>query len=167
MALEIAFGGDVIVWREKRSVVGAEHVTDFVERPDVELALLAFRIRIERGGERPLPCRHFAVEPADGFARTCAEQFVAAAGVSERQQFEQLGVVVKHFLEMRHEPPVVDRIARKAAAEMIVDAAFTDPIERAFDDVEKSSGPFVAVRRAREIRASGIAEISAHRAVRH
>src|SRR3954465_10558591 len=34
---------------------------------------------------------------------------------------------------MRDEPPLVDRIAREAAAEMIVDAALADALERQLD----------------------------------
>ena len=54
----------------------------------------------------------------------------------DRQQFEQLRVVVEHLLEMRHQPALVDRIAREAAAEMIVDAALADVVERDLDGGE-------------------------------
>jgi len=43
--------------------------------------------------------------------------------MGERQQLEQLRVVVQHLLEMRHQPLLIGRIAREAAAEMVVDAA--------------------------------------------
>src|SRR6202034_1176801 len=39
----------------------------------------------------------------------------------------------KHLLEMRHEPALVDRVPRKAAAEVIVDAALADMGERDID----------------------------------
>ena len=47
----------------------------------------------------------------------------------DREQLEELRVVVEHFLEMRHQPALVDRVAREAAAEMIVNAAFADVVE--------------------------------------
>src|SRR5262245_65752918 len=37
---------------------------------------------------------------------------------------------------MRHQPALVDRIAREAAAEMVVDAALADAGEREFDRTE-------------------------------
>ena len=60
----------------------------------------------------------------------------------ERQQFEQLRIVVEHLLEMRHQPALVDRVAREAAAEMIVDAALADALERELDQRE------IALRRS-------------------
>ena len=49
----------------------------------------------------------------------------AAFGIAERQpgvevERGQLGVVVQHLLEVRHQPVRVDRIAREAAAELVV-----------------------------------------------
>ena len=38
------------------------------------------------------------------------------------QQIDQLGIVVQHLFEMGREPHCIYRIARKAAAEMIIDA---------------------------------------------
>ena len=38
-------------------------------------------------------------------------------------QLDELGVVVEHLLEMRDEPAIVDGVAGKAAAEVIIDAA--------------------------------------------
>src|ERR1700674_5036297 len=49
--------------------------------------------------------------------------------MGERQQLEQLSVVVEHFFKVRDQPAGVDRVAGKPAAEVIVDAAFADAIE--------------------------------------
>ena len=51
----------------------------------------------------------------------------------QRQQLQELRIVVEHLLEMRHQPALVDRVAREAAAEMIVDAALADALERDLD----------------------------------
>ncbi|HEY4748132.1 MAG TPA: hypothetical protein VIH38_11215 [Steroidobacteraceae bacterium] len=56
----------------------------------------------------------------------------------ERQELEELGVVVEHLLEMRHQPALVDRIAREAAAEVIVDAALRHAVEGELDGLEKT-----------------------------
>ena len=55
--------------------------------------------------------------------------------MAERQNFEDLRIVIEHFLKMRHEPLHVRRIARIAAAEMIVDAAFRHLGHRQFDEI--------------------------------
>ena len=54
----------------------------------------------------------------------------------DRQQFQELGVVVEHLLEMRHEPALVDRIARETAAEMIVNPALADMVQSDIDGGE-------------------------------
>src|SRR5207247_2690435 len=61
---------------------------------------------------------------------------VLRTAMRERDQFQELGVIVEHLLEMRREPALVDRIAREAAAEMIVDAALADALEREVDGRE-------------------------------
>ena len=52
------------------------------------------------------------------------------------QQFEKLRIVVEHFLKVRNEPALVDRIAGKAAAEMIVNAALANMMQRNVDGAE-------------------------------
>ena len=52
---------------------------------------------------------------------------------SVRQQRDQLGIVVEHLLEVRHQPQRVDGIAREAAAQVIVDAALADVDQRVQD----------------------------------
>ena len=137
MTLEVAAGAHVI---ELGKLVGIhpQGLADFRQRPDVELAFFAFRIGIERGGEGAFRRGHFPLEPADGFPRALGEQRFAAALPGQRQQFEELGVVVEHLLEMRHQPALVDRIAREAAAEMIVNAALAHMLERVLDRLEET-----------------------------
>ena len=52
------------------------------------------------------------------------EQLVAGDRGGCRIDAEELRVVVEHFLEMRDGPGLIHRIAREAAAQLIVDAAF-------------------------------------------
>ena len=49
------------------------------------------------------------------------------AAWAEASSSQELGVVVEHLLEVRHEPVGIDRVAGEAAAEMVVDAALADP----------------------------------------
>ena len=133
MALEIPLGGDVVVLREEGRIVRPDGVRDLLGRPDVELALLAFRVGVERGAERATLGGHLAREPLHSFPRAGLEQRIAGTPMRQRQQFEKLRIVVEHLLEMRHQPALVDRVAREAAAEMVVDAALADPLERDLD----------------------------------
>ena len=48
-------------------------VLDVVQRPDVELALFALGIGVERGRKRPFGGHHLALEPADRFLRTLSK----------------------------------------------------------------------------------------------
>src|SRR5207247_2205450 len=97
----------------------------------------ALGVGVERGAERALARRHLACKPSDRLARALPEQRIAAALMRQRQELEQLGVVVEHLLEVRHEPALVDRVAGKSAAQMVVDAALADSLERVLDQVEE------------------------------
>ena len=138
VALEIARGRHVIVPRKKLAVLDAELAHHLIVRPDIELALLAFGIGVERGGERALRARHLALEPFHRFAGALAIERLAGLLVRDGQKFEELGVVVEHLLEMRREPALVDRVAGKAAAEVVVDAALADMVERDLDRGEEA-----------------------------
>jgi hypothetical protein len=48
----------------------------------------------------------------------------------------ELGVVVEHLLEVRHEPLAVHRVAVEAPAELVVDAAAGHPVERELEHLE-------------------------------
>ena len=130
MTLEIARGGRVILRGKKRRILRAQRRFDLGQRPEVKFALLAFRIGVERGRERALRRHHFAPEPADRLARPLKVQRLAGARMRERQKLQQLCVVVEHLLEVRHQPAFIGRVAREAAAEVIVDAALADMRER-------------------------------------
>ena len=119
--------------REELTIVDAELSDNLVVGPNVEFALLAFEIGIERSRESALRRRHLALEPADRFVSAPAIKRIAVALIGDRQEFEELRIVVEHFFEMRREPTLVHRVARKTAAEMVVDAALADMIEGDLD----------------------------------
>jgi hypothetical protein len=59
-------------------------VFDLFERPDVELAFLAFRIGIERRREAALGRGHLSSEPADRLGRAFAKQRIFDSRIIER-----------------------------------------------------------------------------------
>ena len=61
--------------------------------------------------------------PADGLRRALRIQRVRAMRVRQRQQLQQLRVVVQHLLEVRHQPDRIGGVSGIAAAEVVVDAA--------------------------------------------
>jgi len=136
VALEIALCRHVVVAREERGIVRPEDFCNLGERPDIELALLAFGIGIERGAERAIGRRHLAREPGHGLLRARAIKRFAGALIRKRQELQELGIVVEHLLEVRDQPALVDRVAREAAAEMVIDAALRDALKRQLDRVE-------------------------------
>src|SRR5207248_6392523 len=83
--------------------------------------------------EAALGMGHLALEPADRFGDALRVERIAGFLPDQSQEACQLGIVVEHLFEMRREPARIGRIARKAAAEMVVDAALRDRCQRADD----------------------------------
>ena len=150
--LEVARLGDpVVVDRLLRRL--AQHGADLLRRPDVEAALLALGVGVERRVEAALRPAHLAQRPVE---RLLADAAVAL--VPERLPAVQVGageqrVVVEHLLEVGDEPGGVDRVAPEAAAELVVDAARQHCVERRLDHVPDPAGEQQLQRRGgRELR---------------
>ena len=81
-----------------------QRLADLVRRPDVEAALLALGVGVERRLESALGPAHLAQRPLQRLLARAAVALVAeplpAVQVGARQQ----RVVVEHLLEVRHEP---------------------------------------------------------------
>ena len=122
-ALPVAPGRDVVDVGEEGPLLRPEDREELVAAPDVELALVSFRIGVEACGEGAALQAHLADEPADRLLDPQAEERVAGRGVGGGEELDQLGVVVEHLLEVRYEPALVDGVAGEAAADVIVDAA--------------------------------------------
>ena len=130
--LPVSLRRDVVDRLEQRRV-GAEQRVDLGLAPDVELALLAFAVSVERGRERALAGEHLARQPLDRLLGAAAEQRILGVEPDLAEQLENLRIVVEHFLEVRREPALVRRVARIAAAEVIVDAALAHALHREQD----------------------------------
>ena len=110
-----------------------QQLIDFRLAPDIEFAFHTLAIGIERAGETAFLSDHFAQHPADGLFQALPEQGPAGFQGSMGQQFDELGIVVQHLLEMRGQPLRIGGIAGKAAAQMIVDSALAHALQRQQD----------------------------------
>src|SRR6516225_7795947 len=121
---------------KERRILTPEQILDLIAGPDVKLSFLAFGIGVDGSGESTFGPRHLARNPANSFAGSLAVKRLVRAGMCERKQFKELGIVIQHLLKMRHQPVFVDRVACKATAKMVVDAALANAIEGDLDQRE-------------------------------
>ena len=142
VAFPVAGFRHVVGLREHLGIGLAQHLDDLGLAPDVELALLALGIGVERGGEASAFGDHLAQQPADRLVDAARVELVAGLAVGLAHEVDQQRVVVEHLLEVRDEPALVDRVAREAAAQVVVDAALADAGERGVDGL---LGSLVAV----------------------
>ena len=70
------------------------------------------------------------VHPADDVTRNGRKEFRTGRLISVDIVLQEFGVVVAHFLEVRHHPALVHRIAMEPAGELIVDAAVGHAFQR-------------------------------------
>ena len=101
----------------------AQRGAHLLDRPDVELALHALGVRVERRVEAALGAAHLAQGPIERLLGDGPEQRLAghlpAVQVGAREQ----RVVVEHLLEVGDQPVRVHRVAREAAAHLVVHPA--------------------------------------------
>ena len=118
----------IVETREQGRIAAAQRVDQFIPRPDVELALYALAVGVERGEKRALGVAHLARQPTHRLAGAAGEQprqriVWCLPVIGDRTEIEELGGVVEHLFEMRDEPSFIHRIAGEAAAQVVVDAA--------------------------------------------
>ncbi len=104
------------------AVLGAEDGPQLGGPPDVELALLALAVGVQRRREPALLGPQLAQHPVAGLRGHPAGQLRAGAAPQVRVDPGEQGVVVEHLLEMRHDPAGVDRVPGEPAAELVVHA---------------------------------------------
>jgi hypothetical protein len=141
IARPIAGWGGAIELAEEGRVLRAKNPRKLVPGPNVEFAFRSLAIGVEACAKGSFLMRHFAPKPCDGLFGARPEQLVARFGVTQREKLENLGVVVKHFLEVRDEPTLVRRISGVAAAQMIINATFGHPRQRQPDEFPIGRAP--------------------------
>ena len=130
VAFEVAGLSDVVEPAEQGAVGLAQHGLHLIGRPDGELALLAFGVRIIGGRQAALRCLHLSGEPRNRLLDPLREQRLLRLPPGLHQELDQQGIVVEHLLEVGYQPAFVDRIAREAASDVVVDAALADVSQR-------------------------------------
>ena len=103
--------------------VRAERADELADGPDVELALDALAVGVERAEEAAVRRAHLAQRPVQRLLAGAPQQRVARRQPAVQVGARQQRVVVEHLLEVRHGPGGVDAVAREAAADLVVDAA--------------------------------------------
>ena len=141
-----------------------ESLAHLLDRPDVELALDPLGVGVERRAEAALGPAHLGERPVERLAGHRPEQRLArdlpAVQVGAREQ----GVVVEHLLEVGDEPVRVDRVAREAAADLVVHPARRHRAQRVGRHVELATAQQELERRGgRELRR--LAEAAVRRVV--
>ena len=107
-----------------------EDLAQLGDAPDVELALDPFGVGVERGAEPafgPAQLSQGEVERPLAYlaqARLAGHLPAVEIGAGEQR------VVVEHLLEMWDRPGGIDRVAGKAATELVVDAAARHRLQR-------------------------------------
>ena len=131
-ALEVAARQHAeVVERRLRVVAVAERRAHLLERPDVELALLALGVGVERRVEAALGAAHLAQRPVERLLADAPEQRLAGHLPAVQVRARQQRVVVEHLLEVGDQPAGVDRVAGEAAADLVVHAAVGHRAQRA------------------------------------
>ena len=135
--MHVADFADVVVSRGDLEFVGVEHRAGLVQRPREVVAVIVHRVvGVLRSVEAAaLAVAQPFVHPANDVSRHRRKERNARRLVGVHVVLQQLGVVVRHLLEVRHHPALVDRVAMESSGKLVVDSAARHLSERRNDDV--------------------------------
>ena len=105
------------------AVLRSERGDELLRGPDVERALSAVAVRVERRREAALGGPQLGEQPVAGFFRDPARQRAAGAPPQVRVHAGEQRVVVQHLLEVRYDPAGVDAVPGEAARQLVVHSA--------------------------------------------
>ena len=123
LALEVAAIRDVIDAAEDLAELSTQHRLDLRRLPDEVFALVPFAVGVLRCVEAAVRMDHLAADVGQRLLDDLLEAGLAAEPPAVEVQPDELRIVVKHLLEMRHQPLPVRRVAVEAAAEVVIDPA--------------------------------------------
>ena len=115
--------------------------------PHVERALLGVvrigggqRVGVLGGVATSVGVGEVSQHVLDGLGQDLQEAVLAGDLPGPQVGPTQQGVVVEHLLEVRDQPPLVDRVSREPAADVVVDPARGHRVQGGDDGVERGSG---------------------------
>ena len=129
-AFPVARFGHVVGVGEERGLLGTEDRPDLVGGPDIGGALLAVGVGVLAGREGAARHGHLAQQVVERGLDDLAVARLSGDLPGVQVGARELGVVVEHLLEMRHEPDRIGRVAGEATAELVVDASRSHGVER-------------------------------------
>ena len=132
VSFPIAFIGYAVDAHEQIGI-RVERFADLVRRPDVELPFFSFAVGVEAAVEAAVFVPHFSKHPIERFLGDAPIELVARHLPRMQVDPRELRIVVQHLFEVRNQPASVDRVAGKAAANLIVHSALRHHVERLFD----------------------------------
>ena len=118
---------------------GGHHLGEFVEGPDVELALFAFAVGVLGRVEPAVRMAQVTQDVVDGLLDHPPVPLLAGHLPGVEVGTTQRRLVVEHLLEVRYQPPGIDRVAVEAPSELVVHTAGGHGVERAQGDLARRS----------------------------
>jgi hypothetical protein len=124
---EIAARRDTEMAGDNAQFVGIEEGSEIGLSPAIEFAFLPFAIGVLGGVESAVGMSHVTEDITEDIAGDVGEPGLTAEEEGIEVERNELRVVVKHFLEVWHEPFGVDGVTGEPAADLIVHAAGGHP----------------------------------------
>ena len=154
---------DIEVRRCRLKFLRRQHRSGLIARPCKVVAVVVQRvIRILRRIE-PAACAvaQPLVHPAQDVLRHPCELRLDKALERMRVVLQKLAVVIRHLLEVRHDPPLIHRIAMKATRQLVIDAALSHLLQRDYRHSLRRCDQLSAAHRAidQEIQRSRMREL--------
>ena len=128
-AFPVPLGAEVVGGGEQRRL-RTQHFLDLRRLPDIEPALLALGIRVERREEAALGALHLPAHPVEGRPRRLGAAGIPGDPVRLEVRRNEQRVVVEHLLEVGNEPLAVGGVPVEPAAELIPEPAGGHPRQR-------------------------------------
>ena len=145
LAFPVARSTNVVDLLEQRSIL-AKHRVDLGFAPRIELAFFAFGVGVKRRRKAAAFGHHLAQDPTDSVLDPRPIGRIAAVQPDHREHVDQQRIVVQHLLEVRDKPDLIDRVAREATTQVIIDAALAHVGERQVDGLLELRKSGVGIR---------------------
>ena len=125
-------GFDVVAKLDDARLFGREDRAHFVQRPGEIIAVVVERLVgvLARVKSAARLVREHGIRPIDDAFGDFAKKRIARDLIAVQKILQQFRIVVRHFLEMRHAPALVHRIAMEPAGHLVVDASGAHFLER-------------------------------------